>query len=125
MNNIHRVNLSSGIIGMLVTSPKRALSQCLREASANGEELVFVLPDHQNVFQLLINLLILALTLLLWCPAPGYLVITRPRSIAPSTAGPAHEPPPAKMSSTECSKCGKSYEGDLRGQYCEVCGNRL
>ncbi len=122
MNNIHRVNLSGGIIGSLVTSPKRALTKCLSEASENGEELVFVLPDQLNLFQLLINLVILVLTLLLWCPALGYLVITRPRSIATSVVGPSSEPAPV---STKCSKCGKSYGGDLRGQFCEACGNRL
>ena len=38
---------------------------------------MFVLRDRMNVLQLLINLVILILTLFMWCPAPGYLIVTR------------------------------------------------
>jgi ketosteroid isomerase-like protein len=78
MNNVYRVNLSSGLVGQLITSPKRGLEQCISQASAQGEEVMFVLRDRMNVLQLLINLVILILTLFMWCPAPGYLIVTRP-----------------------------------------------
>jgi hypothetical protein len=26
---------------------------------------------------------------------------------------------------TKCSKCGQTYDGDLRGQFCESCGEKL
>lgn len=122
MNTVYRVNLSGGLIGWLGTSPKRALSTCLREVNENGEELVFVLPDHLNLLQYLVYGLILLLTLLLWCPAPGYLVVTRPR-FASTTAQPVPEGLPQET--TVCPQCSKSYRGDLRGQFCESCGNRL
>lgn len=80
MNNIHRVNLTGGLIGLLFSTPKRALGRCLQKVSADNEEVVFVLPDNRNLFQLIIEFVPLVLTLGVWCPAPGYLVITRPRS---------------------------------------------
>jgi len=33
------------------------------------------------------------------------------------------ESPP--VSRTKCPKCGKSHIGDLRGQFCESCGEKL
>lgn len=29
------------------------------------------------------------------------------------------------VSMTECPNCGKAYDGDLRGQYCEECGTMM
>ncbi|MGH9420045.1 MAG: hypothetical protein ACRD3J_08735 [Thermoanaerobaculia bacterium] len=122
MNTIYRVNLSSGVIGLMGTSRKRALSACLSEVNQNGEELVFVLPDQTNIFQFLVHTLILVLTLFLWCPAPGYLLITRPRFV-PTAAERLPERLP--QANTVCPQCNKSYPGDLRGQFCEACGNSL
>ncbi len=78
MNGIHRVNLSGGIIGWLMTSPKRALAKCFKDISDQQEEVVFVLGDQINILQMLVYLVILGLTLFLWCPSPGYLVVSRP-----------------------------------------------
>lgn len=80
MNRVHRVSLQGGIIGSLVNSHKRALEQLLYQVNACGEEVCFVVPDQYGTGRMLLNLLILLLTLLLWCPAPGYLVITKAKA---------------------------------------------
>ena len=79
-NRVYRANLSGGIIGWLGTSSKRALQQVCRDANAEGQEVVFISMDTLNFLQYFIYTAILLLTLFLWCPAPGYLVVTRPRS---------------------------------------------
>ncbi|MBI4569750.1 MAG: hypothetical protein HY719_15265 [Planctomycetes bacterium] len=76
MNSVYRAKLSGGIIGILGTSSKRTLEQVLATANQNGEEVVFVLPDTVNMLQNLLYLAILCVTLGLWCPAPGYLIVT-------------------------------------------------
>jgi hypothetical protein len=78
MNGIYRVNLSGGIIGWLMTSPKRALAKCFDEVGENQEEVVFVLGDQMNLVQTIVYTVVLLLTLLLWCPSPGYLVVSKP-----------------------------------------------
>jgi hypothetical protein len=32
---------------------------------------------------------------------------------------------PVGVATTTCQKCNKVFQGDLRGQFCEECGNRL
>jgi hypothetical protein len=35
------------------------------------------------------------------------------------------QPTPAPAKTTKCTKCGKTYKGDLQGQFCEGCGQKL
>lgn len=76
-NRVYRANLSGGIIGWLGVSAKRSLANAVFQANDEGFEVVFVVPDTTNVLKNLLYLAILLLTLFIWCPAPGYLVITR------------------------------------------------
>ena len=81
-NRVYRANLSGGIIGWLGASSKHALEQVCKDANVDGQEVVFVLTDTVNFLQYLVYTAILLLTLFLWCPVPGYLVVTRPRSLS-------------------------------------------
>jgi hypothetical protein len=87
---------------------------------------VFVLPDQVNILQILIYLVILVLTLFMWCPAPGYLVITRPVS---KTMGEGHSADdemsaPGSSGPTELTAGGHRYQeiAEDRGEaFCAGC----
>jgi hypothetical protein len=139
INNIYRANLSGGIIGWLTTSSKRALESVCRTANSRGEEVVFVIQDTMNIFRWILYLLIFCITLSLWCPWPGYLVITRRISVGdsnvlpPSTKADSAMPGEASLSQTGsarasanvriCPKCGGPNE--LLASFCGSCGARL
>lgn len=76
-NRIFRANMSGGLVGWLGGSSKRSLANTVAQANSDGYEVVFVVRDTMNVLQALLYMLILVVTLLIWCPAPGYLVIGR------------------------------------------------
>ena len=76
-NAVYRVRLTGGIVGFIAGSTKTRIAAVCRMANEDGYEVVLVLNDSSNLLQRLWTLLLLVLTLLLWCPLPGYLVITR------------------------------------------------
>ena len=76
-NRLYRANMSGGILGWLGTSSKRSLGAAMFRANRDGFEVVLVVLDTTNLLRNLLYLIILCLTLFIWCPAPGYLVIAR------------------------------------------------
>lgn len=76
-NRIYRANMSGGLIGWLRSSSNRSLTKILAQANEEGYGVVTIISDTTNLLRSLLSALILVVTLFLWCPAPGYLVITR------------------------------------------------
>lgn len=76
-NRIYRANMTGGILGWLGDSGRRALRYAAKEANNAGYEIVVVVPDTTNILQRLLYTAILLLTLFLWCPEPGYLVVCK------------------------------------------------
>ena len=76
VNQIYRANLSGGLAG-LFTSSKNSLGDAIHRANGNDQEVVCVIPDTVNLMTTILYSVILVVTLLIWCPAPGYLVVTR------------------------------------------------
>ena len=76
-NQVYRANMTGGIVGWLGDSSRRALRYAFEEANRDGQEVVFVVPDTTNKLRTWLYLAILILTFGIWCPEPGYLVITQ------------------------------------------------
>ena len=123
-NTVHRVNLSGGIIGLLATSSLRAIREVATTANSKGEQIDIIHPDGSNVLQNLLYLAILICTLGLWCPQPGYLIVTSPirgvgTAAVDSSAGVSALPDtPARA----CGSCGDSLQPN--DEFCGECGHR-
>lgn len=76
-NQVHRVKMTGGLIG-LFQDPQKKLQQDLSALNNGGHELVAIQGDEWSAAQQLVAFFCLAITLGIWCPAPGYMVITRP-----------------------------------------------
>lgn len=76
-NQVHRVKMSGGLLG-LFQDPQKKLQQDLTAMNNGGQELVTILGDEWSAGQQVVSVIILFLTLCIWCPAPGYMVITKP-----------------------------------------------
>ncbi len=77
-NRIYRANLTGGIVGWLGVSAKRSLANAIAKANDDGFEVVFIVEDSNNLLKSILYFIILVLTLFIWCPAPGFLIIVRP-----------------------------------------------
>jgi hypothetical protein len=91
-NAVHRVDLHGGIIGLVTGGARKRLQTGIAMANQNGEELVFVIPDVWSTAHNLFATIILFFTLLLWCPAPGYLIVTRCPKHSGQSRQPSHNP---------------------------------
>jgi hypothetical protein len=75
-NKVVRVEVSGGIIGVLIGSPRASLTRVIDAENAQGWRVRQVLADpFANALQQLIRLLILILTIFLWTPATGFYVV--------------------------------------------------
>lgn len=76
INKVGRVFLSGGLIGWLLTNPKKALDGELSKSNAEGWEAIQV-QSHRttNLFMLFVQILVLMLTLGLYTWGGGYLVL--------------------------------------------------
>ncbi len=75
-NKVERVRLVGGIAGMIGTSPRRALASKIEEVNQQGWYVRQVMADDTgNLLILLLRSLILCLTLFIYTPANGYLLI--------------------------------------------------
>ena len=127
-NKVYRVTLSGGLIGLLGSSSKRALQMRLEEINAKGEEVAILKDDTTNLLQMILYLIILICTLLLWCPAPGYLIISRPipkvgAQIRPQGGAGAGRQSPAAPKPTAEKRCQKCNAALIPGDaFCGDCG---
>lgn len=81
-NKVERVILSGGIIGMLGTSPRRALANKIKKANAEGWTVRQVLDDNTgNLLVFILRVALLFLTLFIWTPSNGYFIILEKEEI--------------------------------------------
>lgn len=75
-NKVERIALSGGILGALLTNPKRALNNAIKKENANGWVCKEIIPHSTNNYAIIIlQLLILVCTLFLWTFGAGYLIL--------------------------------------------------
>lgn len=74
---VYHVPQRGGLSGLLSRGQRRALDDTLARIHASGLDVIQVLPERIDPCRSLLCLLLLVLTLCIWCPAPGYLVIAR------------------------------------------------
>ena len=89
-NKIERVELMGGLIGWMLTNPRKALDTSVKVNNRDGYELVYMLPHKTtNMFIVLVQVLVLIGTLGLWTWGAGYiLVYTRDNSPASTVTVP-------------------------------------
>lgn len=75
-NKVEVINLSGGILGLLLTNPRSALGKNIAAHNAKGWRVVQVIPHSDtNLMVYLLKLVVLMLTLLMWTWGAGYIVI--------------------------------------------------
>ena len=76
VNRVDRISLSGGLVGMLLTNPRRALDNKIKQENADGWRIVQIMPHKEaNLFVFFLQILVLCLTLLLWTWGAGYLLV--------------------------------------------------
>ena len=68
------VNFFGGIMS-LINSPRKMLEKVIKEHNEQGYRVVFILPGRFNIVFLLLSMIVLVVTLFIWQPLPGYMVI--------------------------------------------------
>ena len=75
-NKVVRVALSGGLIGLLLTNPRRALENAINQANADGWNCHQILPHStNNLFITILQIVILACTFGLWTFGAGYMLL--------------------------------------------------
>ncbi len=75
-NKIARISLSSGLIGLLFTNPRRAIDNCIESHNNDGWRATFILPhSERNILVFALQILVLLCTLGLWTWGAGYLIM--------------------------------------------------
>ena len=76
VNKVVRIALSGGIIGLLATNPRRALSQRIEKENREGWNAIHFMPHVEtNLLVAVLRLVVLVLTLFLWTWGAGYLIL--------------------------------------------------
>ena len=76
INQVHRVALSGGLVGLLFTNPKSALTNALKNANVQGWYCRQILPHTTtNLFAKFLQLICLIVTLGLWTFGAGYILL--------------------------------------------------
>lgn len=120
-NKVVRVTLAAGIIGWLASSPSRVLNSKIQEENALGWNVVQILPaDSGNFFLLIVRVLLLFCTFFLYTTTNGYYLVLEKMESKKSegTGG-------RTSARIQCSRCGCDYPSDMKGFYCDECGNKL
>ena len=73
-NKVLNVNFFGGIMG-LINSPRKRLEQAVNKANADGWSVRQILPGSLNPLFLIFSFIILFVTLLIYMPLPGYMVV--------------------------------------------------
>jgi hypothetical protein len=75
-NKVKRVTLSGGIIGSLLTNPRKTLDDAIDAENQAGWKATQIQPHvTTNLFMLVVQLAVLFMTLGLWTWGGGYLVL--------------------------------------------------
>jgi len=76
INKVKRVTLMGGLIGMILTNPRRALDDAIRKENDEGWNAIEIDPlGTTNLFVWVVQLVVLILTLGLFTFGGGYLVL--------------------------------------------------
>ncbi|MEG9884612.1 MAG: hypothetical protein V6Z86_08395 [Hyphomicrobiales bacterium] len=75
-NKVARISLMGGLLGLMLTNPRKALDDCINKHNAKGWRSTFIVPHAQrNILVIVIQLAFLVDTLGLWTWGAGYLVM--------------------------------------------------
>ena len=75
-NKVVHVNLMGGIIGWILTNPRKALDDKIAENVDNGWNAIYFLPHRDtNLLGIILKLLVLILTLGLFTWGAGYMIL--------------------------------------------------
>lgn len=75
-NRIVRIALMGGLLGAILTNPRKALEDEIDTANQQGWNAIHIEPHRTtNLFIWVIQILVLLLTLGLWTWGAGYLVL--------------------------------------------------
>ena len=70
-----RKTVAGGLVGALLTNPRRTLANVIDEQALDGWRLTAMTPlAGANIFMVLVSIVVLVLTLGLWTFGPGYLL---------------------------------------------------
>lgn len=120
-NKVVNVTLTGGLIGLFTASPQSSLNNRIKKENANGWRVIQVIPaDSGNIFLAIFRLLLLVITLFLFTTSNGYYVIMERIHLGKRTSDEI-----LSGKELKCSKCGKEYSLDMKGGFCEDCGNKL
>ena len=76
INKVDRISLSGGLIGMLLTNPRKALDEHIYIRNREGWKATYILEhSYNNVAAMLLALIVLVATAGLWTFGPGYLIL--------------------------------------------------
>ena len=76
VNKVVRISLSGGIIGCLLTNPRRALEARIHEENQLGWNAVYFSPHVEtNEFVTILRYAVLVCTLSLWTWGAGYMIL--------------------------------------------------
>lgn len=76
VNKVVRISLSGGIIGLLLTNPRRTLDNTIDKHNQDGWNAIYF-TEHRtsNIFVLMLQYLVLFTTLFIWTFGAGYMVL--------------------------------------------------
>ena len=84
INNVVRVALSGGLLGMLGTSPRHAIQKRIIKENLAGWSAIYILPHSTaNLLIYILQFAILICTLGLWTFTGGYLILFEKESDNP------------------------------------------
>ena len=76
INKIIQLNISGGLIGLVLTNPRRALESCIMKENQDGWNAVyFTHHKDTNIFMSILKLAVLLCTLFLWTWGAGYMIL--------------------------------------------------
>mgnify|MGYP001397737864 CR=1 FL=1 len=75
-NKVSRISLMGGLLGALLTNPRKALEDSIDKGNQDGWNAIHIEPHKTtNLFVWVIQLMVLFLTLGLWTWGGGYIVL--------------------------------------------------
>ena len=76
INKIVRIALSGGLIGLILTNPRKALDKMIEKNNNDGwNAIYYTTHSESNIIIILVQWLVLFLTLGLWTFGAGYLIL--------------------------------------------------
>ena len=78
-NKVHQVRLTGGLVGLFTgrSGAIACIANAIDAANENDYEVVQIIPDEFSLPRRLLSLLCAVLTLLIWYPLQGYLLVLR------------------------------------------------